>query len=148
MDGVRPRRFGPAIAHRTSGRSRVAAFALAASLAPLAFGACRSTAPYTVPATAINTGVAAGLSAAQRLQGGCYSQCTNGTVCNTRTGYCVPVSDRQVCIEDGSGGMRCTPLAIGSSATPAPPVSDFSIGVSPATGSVPPPPGEASPKPP
>ena len=125
---------------------RVGLRALAAGLVLAALASCRSTAPYTVPATALNTAAAVGLSAQQRLKGGCYAACTNGTVCNTHTGYCVPASEGNVCIEDGSGGMRCTPFAISGTASPAPPPTGLTIGVSPATGSVPPPPAESSPR--
>jgi hypothetical protein len=122
---------------------------LGTGLVLAALCACRSTAPYTLPAAAINTAIAAGASAYQRSKGGCYSACTNGTVCNTRTGYCVPASEQDVCVEDGAGGMRCAPMGvIGESRPEARIPGGATIGVSPVTGTVPPPPAEASPKPP
>lgn len=120
--------------------------------------ACGSTAPYTIPAAAINSAIAVGASAAERASGGCYAVCANGTVCNPRTGYCEPAETSpcgrgcqpgEICVE-GQGGLgRCvsaTPsVVVGKSgagqAAPASPV-----GVSPATGTVPPPPAEASPR--
>jgi hypothetical protein len=124
-------------------------------LAPLvalaAICACKSTAPYTTPAAAINTAAALGMSAQQRSQGGCYSTCTNGTACNPRTGYCEPISARDVCVESEGGGMRCAPMATPiisqrQAGGEAPVGLTPTLGVSPATGSVPPPPAEASPQ--
>ncbi len=121
---------------------------LGCGLVLMALCACRSTAPYTVPAAAVNTAVAAGASVYERSKGGCYSTCTNGTVCNTRTGYCVSASEGNVCIEDGAGGMRCAPMAIFGEAPSEGLPGTGLIGVSPATGTVPPPPSESSPRPP
>jgi predicted small lipoprotein YifL len=110
----------------------------------VALAACGSSAPYTVPSAALNTGLALGAAAAQRAGGGCYAVCTNGTACNPRTGLCEAPSPDVACQEAPGGGMRCVPLQIGtretSEATPSP------IGISPATGTVPPPPAEASPR--
>ncbi len=120
--------------------------------------ACCSTAPYTIPAAAINTAIAAGVSAGERASGGCFAVCTNGTVCNPHTGYCEPAvtspcgracQPGEICVE-GQGGLgRCvsaTPnVVVGKPATgQAAPASP--VGVSPATGTVPPPPAEASPR--
>lgn len=125
--------------------------------APLALlalaAACGSSAPYTIPAAAINTGLAAGVAASERAAGGCYAICTNGTRCNPRSGWCEPEDSAAfripepgtVCVDAPGGGKRCTPVVVGASKAPssAPPVG---VGISPATGSVPPPPGEASPR--
>ncbi len=118
-------------------RSALAALALLAV-------ACKSSAPYTVPAAALNTGIALGLAGASRANGGCYAVCTNGTVCNPRNGLCESPSADLYCEPAPAGGMRCVPLQIGKEQKSAPPASG--IGVSPATGSVPPPPAEASPR--
>jgi hypothetical protein len=110
----------------------------------LALTGCRSSAPYTLPSAAINTAIAAGASAAQKSAGGCYAQCVGGTICNPRTGFCD--SPGAVCVGSGADSPACLNRAgptMGTSATgpagssPTP----FPIGVSPATGSVPPPPG-------
>ncbi len=114
-----------------------------AALAALA--ACKSSAPYTVPAAALNTGVALGLSAAQRAQGGCYAVCTNGTVCNPKNGLCEAATSDVYCEEAPEGGTRCVPLQI-QKAKQVEPQPAVGAGVSPATGSVPPPPAESSPR--
>lgn len=120
-------------------------------LAAVAAAGCGSSAPYTVPAAALNTAVAVGAALEQRAAGGCYATCTHGTVCNPRTGYCESASAAEVCDQGETGAVRCVPV-MGVSRRPdgAPPASVLGtgIGVSPATGSVPPPPAEASPKPP
>jgi hypothetical protein len=122
---------------------------LAPLLALASICACKSTAPYTIPAAAINTAAALGVSAQQRSQGGCYSTCTNGTACNPRTGYCEPISARDVCVESEGGAMRCAPMAtpiITQRKQEAPAGLKPTLGISPATGTVPPPPAEASPQ--
>ncbi len=111
---------------------------------------CRSSAPYTVPAAALNSAVAVGAALGQKAAGGCYATCTHGTACNPRTGLCEAASASEVCDQGETGAVRCVPvMGVGvtrpvEAATPAPPP----VGLSPATGSVPPPPAEASPKPP
>ncbi len=117
------------------------ALAVAVPLAALA--ACKSSAPYTVPAAALNTGIALGVSGIERAHGGCYAVCTNGTVCNPKNGLCESAKADVYCEEAPGGGMRCVPLEIGR---PQKAPSASGIGVSPATGSVPPPPAEASPR--
>jgi len=121
----------------------------AALAALLALAGCKSSAPYTLPAAAINTGLAAGVSGVQRAAGGCYATCTHGTVCNPRTGWCEAAKVDEYCEEAPGGGMRCVPVT----ATPlvaadqkAPTSAALPIGISPATGSTPPPPSEASPR--
>ncbi|HEU4385725.1 MAG TPA: hypothetical protein VFR85_19725 [Anaeromyxobacteraceae bacterium] len=112
---------------------------------------CRSSAPYTVPAAALNTGVAVGAALGQRASGGCYATCTHGTVCNPRNGLCESATAAEVCDQGETGEVRCVPvMGVGVSrpaeepaGAPKPP-----FGLSPATGGVPPPPAEASPKPP
>lgn len=115
--------------------------------AGIGIAGCSSSAPHTLGAAAINTGLALGTSAAQRAGGGCYATCTGGTVCNPVTGMCEAAAAEQVCQEAPGGGMRCVPVTVrgmvrerGAAAAPV------RTGVSPATGSVPPPPSEASPR--
>jgi len=115
-----------------------------AVVALAAAAACKSSAPYTVPAAALNTGIALGLAASERAHGGCYAVCTNGTVCNPRNGLCEAPTSDMFCEEAPGGGMRCVPLQIGKEQKTQPPASG--VGVSPATGTVPPPPAEASPR--
>jgi hypothetical protein len=124
--------------------------ARAAGLLPLVVASaivlpgCRSSAPYTLPSAAINTAIAASASVAQKSAGGCYAQCVGGTICNPRTGFCE--SPGAVCVGSEADSPACLNRAgptmgtsaagpAGSNSTP------FPIGVSPATGSVPPPPG-------
>ncbi len=117
---------------------------LALAALALAAAACGSSAPYTVPAAAINTGMALGMSAAERANGGCYAVCTNGTVCNPKNGLCESPKADLYCEPDPAGGTRCVPLQIGK--TQQAPQPAAGVGVSPATGTVPPPPAEASPR--
>ncbi len=111
--------------------------------------ACGSSAPYTMTSAALNTGLALGASALERSSGGCYAVCTNGTVCNPKSGYCE--RDPVPLCEPGSacgGPLLREPLNVdqvhqqpGSTAT-------RTLGVSPATGRAPPPPpGSAAPEP-
>jgi hypothetical protein len=119
-------------------------------LAAAAAAGCQSSAPYTVPAAALNTAVAVGAALEQRAAGGCYATCSHGTVCNPRSGLCEAESAAEVCDQGETGAVRCVPV-MGVSRRPerAPPAgAQTGIGISPATGSVPPPPAEASPKPP
>jgi hypothetical protein len=119
---------------------------LAPVAAALALAACKSSAPYTVPAAAINSGLALGVSAVQRAGGGCFADCANGTVCNPKTGFCESTRRPDYCEEAPGGGTRCVPVDVGlirkgevGSVAPG-------VGISPATGAPPPPPSEASPK--
>lgn len=115
------------------------------SASALALGGCASSAPHTVGAAAINTGLALGSAAAQRASGGCLATCTNGTVCNPNTGLCESPTAQAYCEEAPGGGMRCIPLQIGEHAQERPD-ANLPVGVSPATGTVQPPPAEASPR--
>ena len=110
----------------------------------LALVGCRSSAKYTVPSAAINTAIAAGAAAAQRSAGGCYAQCVGGTVCNPHNGFCE--SPGAVCIGMASDPPSCLNRAgttMGTSTAGPGGAGDtlFPLGVSPATGTVPPPPG-------
>jgi len=119
-----------------------ASAALAVLTAVLA--GCGSSAPYTLPSAAINTALAAGAAAAQRSAGGCYAQCVGGTVCNPRNGFCE--SPGAVCIGIDSDPPSCLnrPGTTMQATTPGPAAAgdtSLPLGISPATGSVPPPPG-------
>src|SRR5689334_8361998 len=76
-------------------------------------GACRTSAPYTIPSAAVNTALAVGFAAHERAQGGCYASCTGGTSCNPKTGYCEPAPcggschEWETCVEEGLV-WRCT----------------------------------------
>jgi hypothetical protein len=111
----------------------------------MSLSACASSAPHTVGAAAINTGLALGTAAAQRAGGGCYAVCTNGTVCNPNTGLCETHTADAYCEEAPGGGMRCVPLQIGKERE-ARPGATLPVGISPATGTAQPPPAEASPR--
>ncbi len=118
--------------------------ALVLALALLASPACKTSAPYTIPSAAINTALAVGASAVQRSAGGCYAQCVGGTICNAATGFCERPG--LVCLGTESDPPAClarTGTTMGTS-TAAPGGGDptqLPLGISPATGSVPPPPG-------
>jgi hypothetical protein len=119
---------------------------LATLVALAALCACKSSAPYTVPAAAINTALAAGASVAQRSAGGCYSTCTHGTVCNPRTGFCDPLpcgggcQAWELCVET-EAAWRCVSgtaaIVTEKEARPAPIRPPVPVGVSPATGTTP-----------
>ncbi len=114
-------------------------------LAVLALSGCGSSARYTMPAAAINTAIALGVAAEQRAAGRCYAVCTSGTVCNPKTGMCEAAAANEVCEEAPGGGMRCIPFEI-TAQRPTRAGAASGVGVSPATGTVPPPPNEASPR--
>lgn len=118
--------------------------AAALLLAALALPACKSSAPYTLPAAAINSALAVGASAAQRSAGGCYAMCVGGTVCNSNTGFCEPLgaiclgaeSDPPSCLNrPGTTMGTAATLPGGGGETLSP------VGISPATGRAPPQPG-------
>lgn len=121
------------------------------AIALLLAAACRSSAPYTVTSAILNSAIAVGAAAGQRASGGCYADCTNGTACNPRTGYCEPIRAQEACEGGEVGSLRCAPalapLGTGRKAEPQTTGGLVpSPGVSPATGAVPPPPSEASPR--
>jgi len=112
--------------------------------------ACRSSGPYTLPAAAINTALGLGASAHQRAAGGCFATCAYGTTCNPRTGFCerspcgtCPAGQSCVVV---NGGWKCGTEGEASSAAAAvrtnlPPPGQVvpGVGISPRTGSGPPP---------
>jgi hypothetical protein len=122
-----------------------------APLLLLAAVACKSSAPYTIPAAAVNAALAVGVSAQQRAAGGCYATCTNGTICNEHTGYCEPAPcvgncGNEVCEATPSGTVRCAPAGQSVLTSKRPPAAEKpgevvpGVGVSPATGRAPSPP--------
>jgi hypothetical protein len=119
---------------------------------------CKSTAPYTVPAAAINTALAVGTSLQQRAEGGCFATCAYGTVCDPRTGTCVKETSAcgsacqswEVCVETEPSAWRCIPATslVTTARQPsaaAPGEVAPGVGISPATGSVPLPPSSKTP---
>jgi hypothetical protein len=110
----------------------------------VALAGCQSSAKYTVPSAAINSVLAASVSVAQKTAGGCYSQCVGGTMCNPRTGFCE--SPGVVCIGSEAESPAClnrpgTTMDTSAAGPAVQPARDLPFGISPATGSVPPPPG-------
>jgi hypothetical protein len=110
----------------------------------LALASCQSSAKYTLPSAAINTALAAGASVAQKSAGGCYATCVGGTICNPRTGFCE--SPGVVCIGSEAESPACvnrpgTTMDTSAAGPTVRPPTTVPFGISPATGSVPPPPG-------
>jgi hypothetical protein len=68
-----------------------------AVLAALLLSGCYTGSANTIAGAAVTTGLALGASAASRASGGCYAMCTNGTVCNERTGLCEVLPCRGQC---------------------------------------------------
>lgn len=131
-------------------RRRRGAAGIAGVAAALLVVGCKSSAPYTLPSAALNTGLAVGVAAMQRSAGGCWADCVGGTVCNPKTGFCeAPVA---VCVGAEADTLPCaaSPGAAGLSTyrpglAPGAGSAPFPLGISPATGTVPPPPGTAPP---
>jgi hypothetical protein len=63
--------------------------------AVLFLAGCTSSAPHTMAAAAVHSGLAAGFAATERAAGGCYAVCAYGTVCNPHSGFCEP-ADRVI----------------------------------------------------
>jgi hypothetical protein len=123
----------------------LAACALAGPLA-----ACKTSAPSTGASMAINTALAVGVATLSRANGGCIAVCTNGLVCNPKSGLCERAPDFKCLGPDPATGLcsnRPEDMAAARAAEAASTSLPPGLGISPATGSVPPPPAEASPKP-
>ena len=122
-----------------------------AALLLLALSACKSTAPYAVQSAAINTALAAAVAGVSVANGGCVAQCGPGTSCNQKSGLCEPAPEF-VCVGGNLNSGLCTnrpdDLSTAQPATAGPGSLPANLGISPATGTVPPPPSEASPRPP
>jgi hypothetical protein len=124
---------------------------LSAALLLLSLAGCKTSAPYGMQAAAINTVLAATVAGVSATHGGCVAMCTQGWVCNPRTALCEKPPEFKCVGGDLNSGLCANrpddlsasqPGAPGSGSLPA------SLGISPATGSTPPPPSEASPRPP
>jgi len=122
-----------------------------AALVLLGLAACKTTAPHGMEAAAINTALAVAVAGVSVAHGGCVAMCTQGWTCNQKTGLCEPAPEFK-CVGGNLNSGLCSnrpddlstarPGATGPGSLPA------NLGISPATGSVPPPPAEASPRPP
>jgi hypothetical protein len=118
---------------------------LALLLALAAASACKSSGPYTLPAAAIETGMAVAFSAAQRSGGGCFATCTNGTSCNPNSGFCERISASaqcacqagQICVEGSRGDARCVPEGTPTIFTQQDQASGRAIVIKPEPGMVP-----------
>ena len=122
-----------------------------AALLLLALVGCKSSAPYAVQSAAINTALAAAVAGVSVSRGGCVAQCQAGTICNPRTGFCEPVPEFRCVGGDLTSGIcanRPDNLSTGQPGAPSYGSLPANLGISPATGTVPPPPAEASPRPP
>jgi uncharacterized protein YceK len=129
---------------------RPLALALAALSLPAGLSGCKSTAPHTGPAMAINTALAATVAAVSVASGGCVAVCTNGLVCNPKSGLCEKPPDFKCLGPDPATGLcdkRPEDMNAARAAESRSSTLPASLGISPATGSVPPPPAESSPKP-
>ncbi len=118
---------------------------LALFLALAAASACKSSGPYTLPAAAIETGIAVAFSAAQRSEGGCFATCTNGTTCNPNSGFCERISASahcacpagQICVEGSRGDTRCVPEGTTTIFTQQDQASGRTMMIKPEPGTVP-----------
>ncbi len=117
----------------------------------VALAGCRSTAPYAMQSAAINTALAAAVAGVSVANGGCVAQCQPGTTCNGKTGLCEPTPEFK-CVGGNLSSGLCSNRPDDLSTTQPGAVSNLplpaNLGISPATGTVPPPPAEASPRPP
>jgi hypothetical protein len=67
------------------------------SLVALALAACATGSSNTLAGAAVTTAAGAGAAALSRANGGCIAMCTNGTICNPRTGLCEVLPCRGQC---------------------------------------------------
>jgi hypothetical protein len=118
----------------------------AALISLLLAAACHTGSANTFAGAAVMTGLAAGSAVAERAAGGCIAACTNGTVCNPKSGLCEVLPCRGRCgagehCEQTYSGDKCVPGGgAGEVATPAK-GSAMKIPVAPA----PPPPDQTGP---
>jgi hypothetical protein len=85
----------------------------------LALPACTTGSANTIAGAATMTALAAGTSVANRAAGGCIALCTNGTVCNNKTGLCERMPCRGECgadqhCEENFVGYKCMPGGTGA----------------------------------
>ena len=78
----------------------------APAFALLLISGCGSSSGNSAVGAAVLTSLAAASSVASRSAGGCYAQCTHGTVCNAASGLC----ERQPCGGECAGGQVCDPV--------------------------------------
>jgi hypothetical protein len=107
---------------------------------------CKTTAPNTLAAASINTALAVGVATISRANGGCI----NGLVCNPKSGLCEKAPDFKCLGPDPATGLcdqRPEDMAAARAAEANKSNLPPGLGISPATGSVPPPPADASPHP-
>jgi hypothetical protein len=71
-----------------------------AILAALLLAGCHTGSANTMAGAGVTSALALGASAANRVSGGCYAVCTNGTTCNPRTGWCEVLPCRGRCSID------------------------------------------------
>jgi len=122
-----------------------------AALLLLVLGGCRTSAPYAVQSAAINTALAVAVAGASVSSGGCVAMCTQGWVCNPKTGLCEAPPEFKCVggnLNSGLCSNRPEDLSTAQPGTTGPGSLPAGLGISPATGTVPPPPAEASPRPP
>jgi hypothetical protein len=116
----------------------------------LALGACKTSAPHGMEAAAINTALAAVVAGVSVANGGCVAQCEPGRLCNQKTGLCDPAPEFRCVggnLNSGLCANRPEDMSAAQLGTPANSALPSNLGISPATGSTPPPPAEASPRP-
>ena len=122
-----------------------------AALLLLALAGCKTSAPHGMEAAAINTALAAMVAGVSVANGGCVAQCEPGRVCNQKTGFCDPAPEFR-CVSGNLNSGLCSnrpeDLSAAQAGSPASGSLPSRLGISPATGSTPPPPAEASPRPP
>ena len=117
----------------------------------LALAGCKTSAPYAVQSAAINTALAAAVAGASVASGGCVAQCLPGTTCNGKTGLCEPTPEFKCVGGDLNSGLcsnRPDDLSTAQQKARTTLPLPANLGISPATGTVQPPPAEASPRPP
>jgi hypothetical protein len=122
-----------------------------AALLLLALAGCRTSAPHGIEAAAINTALAGVVAGVSVTHGGCVAMCTNGWVCNPRSGFCEAAPEFRCVGGDLKSGLcanRPDDLSTGQPGAPGTGTLPANLGISPATGGTPPPPAEASPRPP
>ncbi len=125
------------------------ALLLALALLP-GLAACKSSAPHTMSAVAINAALAAAVAGGSVAKGGCVATCTQGWTCNPKTGLCEAPVEFKCVGGDLSSGLcsnRPEDLSAARAAQGSNPALPANLGISPATGTTPPPPAEASPRP-
>ena len=82
--------------------------------AALLLAGCHTGSANTLLGAASITSLALGAAAVSRASGGCVAICTNGTVCNEKTGLCRVLPCRGQCdadehCEDSFTGSKCVP---------------------------------------